>query len=234
MLLVKITNSCTMNCSHCMENATPDGKHMSMDTFLKTLDCIKRLEMPAICVSGGEPTDHPQYIDMMKLAVQRLTVIVLSNGLWYETDRRTQLLSLGVSYQVINDERYYPTKVVIDHPDVLYDDHLIAPLSPFGRALENNLEYSRMSPMCFNLRSITRSYGDIWYGIMGLRMRGKMCTPSVRVDGSIVAGESSSCHSIGTVEDSFETLTENLLNMKCNKCGLFDQLPEEYRRAVYG
>jgi hypothetical protein len=67
---------------------------------------------------------------------------------------------------------------------------------------------------------------------MHLRGMGKMCTPSVKVNGDIVAGESSFCCKIGTVDDSNLRLTNNVCGMKCNACGLEDGLRPEYRKAI--
>ena len=69
---------------------------------------------------------------------------------------------------------------------------------------------------------------------MALRRNYKMCSPSIDVHGDVRAGESRFCHKIGTVESSFAELSNNLLAMKCNKCGLEDNLSPMHLRAIYG
>jgi len=84
---------------------------------------------------------------------------------------------------------------------------------PLGRAKTNKIQGTRNSPMCFNLRSM-------------------MCTPYIETDGSILAGESKFCHKIGTIESSDEELVNCLKNMKCNYCGLEDNLPNMAKIAI--
>ena len=55
-----------------------------------------------------------------------------------------------------------------------------------------------------------------------------MCTPSINVDGSVVAGEAPSCYKIGDIKSTNEELTQNLNNMKCGKCGLYKNLEGRY------
>lgn len=238
-MLVKITDRCTMQCTHCMEDARPEGADMSMETFIKVVDFIEKNDFAFIMLSGGEPTDHPQFCEFVRLAKDRLgnepmRILVLSNGLfWRDEERRNEYMALGVQFQVINDPRYYPTKVDrIEHPNVLYDDKIMAPLSPFGRAKANGFEAGRLSPLCFNLRSAARNFRDFRNAVMFLRQKGKMCIPSIITDGSIVAGESKFCHKIGTVGSSNLELTNRLVQMRCNACGLVDNLTPELRAAI--
>jgi hypothetical protein len=212
---------------------------MSMEMFIKTLDFIDKNGFVFIMLSGGEPTDHPQFCEFVKLAKDRLgdepmKVLVLSNGLfWADEKRREMYLALKVAFQIINDARYYPQKVArIDHPHVLYDDKIMAPLTPLGRAKKNGLEAGRISPLCFNFRSAVRQVRDFREAVLILRQNGKMCSPSVTEDGSIVAGECCSCHKIGTVESRNIELTNQAVQMKCNACGLADNLTPELRAHI--
>jgi hypothetical protein len=65
-----------------------------------------------------------------------------------------------------------------------------------------------------------------------LRGIGKMCTPSVVEDGSVVAGESCFCHRVGTVESSNDELTNNIIRMKCDVCGLTENLDLKFKQAI--
>ena len=59
-----------------------------------------------------------------------------------------------------------------------------------------------------------------------------MCTPSINIDGSIVAGESTSCFKIGSVLDSDSVLYQNLINMKCSMCQLIQNLSRVHLEAI--
>ncbi len=232
-MLVKITTKCQMGCSHCMEDALPEGECMSMDILEKTLTFIEKCYdgVKIIMLSGGEPTEHP---DILKI-IERLkdwNVVLLSNGMFLSTPLKTPILDSGIAIQIYNDPRYYPIRIKpIQHPRVLFADEINL-LSPFGRA--KGMKSERMGPLCFNLRSCVRATRSFKEGLMAVRSRMKMCIPSVDVSGNICAGESRFCHKIGTVESSFGVLANNLLAMKCNKCGLEDNLQSEHLKAIYG
>ena len=232
-MLVRITQRCRMNCPHCMVEASPDGEHMTMETFRKAIGFIKANTLPLIMVSGGEPMEHPQALEFLAMAKKELHVVMLSNGMFIsDAGLRDSVIKLGISVQVTSDPRFYATPIQkFDHPSFMYEDH-IRTIIPIGRAAKNKIECNRQSPPCFNLRSATRSTGDVWEAIRALRQGGKMCTPSINVNGDVVAGESSLCRKIGTVESTTDELTANACEMRCNKCGLEDGLSVVHKHAI--
>lgn len=203
---------------------------MTSETFDQCLDFINRNNFVLAFLSGGEPTEHPQFLDFLNRAVKNCTaVMVASNGM--NLPDHPEYLEPEALWQVINDPRYYPQRITkVDHPRVFYADELPAPLTPLGRS--KGITNGRMSPLCFNLRSVTRSFGDFQRAVLYLRSIGKMCTPSILVDGHIVAGESRFCHVIGHVTDDNHRLTENVALMTCSECGLVSNLNPMQREAV--
>lgn len=233
-MLVRITNRCRMGCSHCMVEAGPDGDHMSLETFKKVVDLIERHDLMLLMISGGEPLEHPQFFEMIKLARSLPVKMILSNGMFLEDESlRDRVLALDLPVQITNDPRFYPRRVpIIQHPNVMYEDH-IRTITALGRAVENDIpNTNRIAPMCFNLRSIVRQFRTFWPAVLQLRTMQKMCSPSINVDGSIVCGEAPSCFKIGTIESSDEELVQNLLSMDCNQCGMESQLEDRYRQAI--
>lgn len=233
-MLIRITHHCEMQCSHCMVEASPTGEHMAYSTFLSALSCLRRLDAPVIFLTGGEPTDHPEVIQFLKTAAMaNKPVYLLSNGLFLADDaKRDAILPLVHGVQVTNDSRYYPRPIdQMPYPKVTYEDS-IRQVSPFGRALTNNIPCNRMAPHCFNLRSLTRHYRSIETALTVLWGKGKFCTPSINVDGTVVAGEAPSCHPIGKVEDLPESLAHQVANMTCARCGLVNNLSHEEKFAV--
>jgi hypothetical protein len=251
-MLIKITNRCSMGCSHCMEDSTPAGEHMDRDTFDRALDCADRLEALAIAagyqlllLGGGECTEHPAIVEYVNVALERgRKVILLSNGMWLSNNRlRNELLRDGVAVQVTNDPRFYPrVPPRITHARVAYVGSLSL-LTPMGRHAGKGPVGPiplRHGPTSFNLRSITRATnGDIRVGIAHLRLRamqGSMasghCTPSISADGAVRVGESNACYELGTVDSSPEEMSRALDDMRCNRCGLVDNLSPEQARAI--
>lgn len=234
-MLVRITNACRMNCSHCMINAVPNGEHMSMETFDDTLEFIKDVGIPIIMLSGGEPLEHPQFFEIAeKVKRAGLHGAILSNGMFLsDTSLRERVLALGMTVQVTNDPRYYPEGIEeFDHPLLAYE-HQLRVLTPLGRAVGGGFEFNRLSPMCYNLRSATRGLRSFKEALMLLRSKVKMCTPSINVDGTISAGESVQCYRIGSVRSKAGELAAGIMNMKsCNVCGLESNLSAEHKRAI--
>ena len=230
-MLVKITNCCRMGCSHCMDDAKPDGKHMSKETFSKALDLCK-LDGVAM-ITGGEPTEHPDLLEFIRMAKARgLLPVLMSNGMFVELPvLTTKLLEEDILIQVTNDAQYYPKQVKkIEHERVTYIDKLSC-LTPLGRA--KGMEPSgRIGPPCFNLRNLLTATRDFEESIKALRSFNKFCTPSVDAEGNVRAGESTECFVLGTVWDSFDRLTQGALEHSCQRCGLTNGgLEAEVRRS---
>jgi len=220
-----------MECSHCMIDATPDGRHMTLDTYKEALDFIVRYDPSLIFISGGEPTDHPHFLEFLWLAKDCMTkkkvlyVLVASNGMFLEDKAYTEeILKMGAPFQITNDPHYYPKRInKVEHKLLTYENTLQL-VTPMGRAVANNIPTTRQSPLCFNLRSVCTHYDNLKDALRVLRSKGKMCSPSINVGGQLVAGESSSCCAIGNVFQSGEHTLDKIHNMKCGKCGLHKNL----------
>ena len=238
-VLVNLTTQCQMGCVHCMQDAEPQGEHMTIETFSKVKMFIEKIykHIKIIMLSGGEPTENPFLPDFISLLNNDWKVILLSNGLFLEQDSylKNFILKSGVTLQIYNDERYYPQRVNIPSellPGIVFGDR-INKLTPLGRAKKNKMLVDRMSPLCFNLRSAARTLQDFSEAVLALRLRGKMCTPSIEVHGKVMAGESRFCFKIGTVESTEDDLLANLLSMECNLCGLEDNLSGVFKDLIH-
>lgn len=233
-MLIRITDSCRMGCSHCMVDAKPSGSHMSEQTYQDALHLTARLGLPIVLLSGGEPADHPRVIDMIRTAKKSgMHVQLLSNGMFLGEDpaRRMAILDLVDSVQVTNDPRYYPKRIEhYEHPKVAFERRL-RQLSPFGRAAGSR-ECSRQAPLCFNLRSLTRALGSVELAVWELARRMRFCVPSINTDGSVVCGESPSCSPVGHASDSLEDLTARIVELRCSRCGLVRNLDTMHRNAI--
>lgn len=232
-MLIRITNKCTMGCPHCFVNATPEGEHMHLDTYISALNFSLHVEpVPMVQLSGGEPTEHPDLFRMLNQKGFHFTV--LSNGLFLKDKKYTQkLVKCSKLIQVTHDPKYYKISLPKhDNYKNLYIENNVRTIVPLGRALKNKIAAFRKSPMCFNLRSATGHLKDVKKAIQVIRTQFKFCIPSIDVDGTIRAGECPDCAPIGNVKNySLESITKSILQIKCNKCGLFDKLPLEYRKA---
>lgn len=258
-MLIKVTNTCTRGCSHCLENSTGKVAHMTRLTFTRALAftaAIERLAReqtgyPFLLLSGGECTDHPDLLDMVSEAeAAGFLPVLLSHGLWINdparADFQAQLLRPGrhLSVQVTNDPRYYPQNrkpgELPDDPRVIPIDRIGGSLLPLGRA--TGVDTEKKSPSSFNFRSLVRHSGSVELALVGLRARamaGKAghCSPTISHEGTLVAGESRFCHAVGDVampptRATFAMITKNIAKMSCDNCGLLKNLTVDQADAV--
>jgi 7,8-dihydro-6-hydroxymethylpterin dimethyltransferase len=101
--VLSITNACNLNCPLCFTYNRPDRiYHMSVEEMTRTVDWIVESSGPVdlINITGGEPTLHPQLLDILQCCrrdeIGRITMN--SNGLRLADDIELceQLAELGV------------------------------------------------------------------------------------------------------------------------------------------
>ena len=69
-LIVKVTTRCDLNCTHCVLDETGDSKDLPLDVFAKVLREAKPFGANIISFTGGEPRLHPQFEELVSLAVE--------------------------------------------------------------------------------------------------------------------------------------------------------------------
>jgi uncharacterized radical SAM superfamily Fe-S cluster-containing enzyme len=91
LALVEITDACNLTCPVCYAASAPGLKHRPMAQIEKMLDAIVANEgEPSIVqISGGEPTIHPQFFEVLDAARRRPIkhLMVNTNGLRIAQDR---------------------------------------------------------------------------------------------------------------------------------------------------
>jgi MoaA/NifB/PqqE/SkfB family radical SAM enzyme len=79
-----ITEACQLRCEHCyMGERLERALKMSFDQITQTLTTWRQMGGSKLTILGGEPTLHPDYIDMIRSATKigYEHVITTSNGL---------------------------------------------------------------------------------------------------------------------------------------------------------
>lgn len=66
-MLIQITNNCTMGCHHCLQDSKIGDYHMSDETFQNALLFGLYLGTFRYNISGGEPTSHPRFMELMEI-----------------------------------------------------------------------------------------------------------------------------------------------------------------------
>ncbi len=74
-MLLEITQSCNLTCPTCYAGSSPQNKSfMSIETFTQTLDGLLEKgkgDADLIQLSGGEPTIHPDFFEILEIALNK-------------------------------------------------------------------------------------------------------------------------------------------------------------------
>jgi uncharacterized radical SAM superfamily Fe-S cluster-containing enzyme len=119
--VVSVTNACNLDCPICFTYNRPDRLyHMSVEEMRRTVDWIVESSggVDLINVTGGEPTLHPQILDLLACCrrPQIGRVTMNSNGLRLAEDRDLcgRLAELGV-YVILSMNTFDPATSVLLH-----------------------------------------------------------------------------------------------------------------------
>ena len=88
--VVEITSSCNLTCPMCYAASGPGGKHLSLADCKRQIDRLVEVEGRAeVCqLSGGEPTIHPQFGEILEYALSCEIdyVMINTNGIRFARD----------------------------------------------------------------------------------------------------------------------------------------------------
>ncbi len=67
---IDITQKCNLTCIHCSRNASPAQPEdkISLQNLIDFLDQAGKLGVPSVAFMGGEPTSHPEFIELAVIA----------------------------------------------------------------------------------------------------------------------------------------------------------------------
>lgn len=218
-MLIQITNRCQEGCPHCLQDAQPDGPHMDLATFKAAYRFGLFLGQQIFVISGGEPTEHPQFLEFCEELDAQLRVFggaftVTSNGMWFP-DRTEEMIQLSklptfAGMQVYTNKKWYKDYEFIHSnaaeinkiPKVSVSEETLY-MQDLGRA-RNNPECQKevaespyfMSCLNGHLLSAQISYPLHMGKYSGI---GAMCKPLVDYKGDVHLSESCKCPSFGNV-----------------------------------
>lgn len=101
---VKMEKSCHGGCSYCYVDSKSTDPHITniLEKFTKFFINMNSNQKPfQIAFGGGEPTEHPQFIDLMKLSHSMdIMPNYTTNGMWIRKskDEQTKILNVTKDY----------------------------------------------------------------------------------------------------------------------------------------
>lgn len=252
-MLIQIINRCHMQCPHCMQDSTPDGQHMTEETFEQVLDFCKQARPAVVSLTGGEPTEHPQWLSMARELLQlpsvRLMAIV-TNGAWIEDSKQRIAMA-----RLIRENKPRVKVQVYSHPKY-YQDHdwtvsheqqfrsigcipdFTSPIfmQDLGRARVNCQDDVRESdhvPSCINSHLLAVQARDLPHFLTMAAQAAKFCRPLIDPDGNIHMSESWLCPTVTHVSDgAAEAFRKMKASRPCKGCQLYSNFARKYPREM--
>lgn len=238
---IALTYKCNEGCSHCFENALPEGSEMTKTTLNNTVKFLKKVNPAVIEISGGEFTLHSDFgyfISYISHSLPDTKIIMLSNGSFItDGDKRAMIIQLlrkknVFGLQIVTDKRYYPNYEATMKNKRTFEFlgsnvfvcEGVAQLVNLGRARDNNLEIAtEKSPMRSNIRLLSRheSVNSFATLISTLQKAQKFCCPHIDPSGNLHLGETRYCKIFGSVNDNLGVLFKNIKSDIdfCGICG---------------
>ncbi len=108
---VSLTNDCVQHCLHCYKSAGERHEYINTNDLMGFLDEMKE-KVPLLTLSGGEPTLHPAFDDIINRYYQDYSICVLTSG-YNITEEMMQVLikaKRGIVlsvYSAFSDEHDY-------------------------------------------------------------------------------------------------------------------------------
>ena len=239
-MMIKITQKCSMGCSHCMNDAKPCGNHMDFATFVSAINFQKKYGGPICFITGGEPMEHPNFFQFLGYAIEKLpntAFCIATNGFYlqdeYVAKEVYKLHDKHVLFQITTDSRYYPIQIdltlpVFNAPNVEVITS-IPKIYPQGRAFDNNLEWEAKGSKCCNVRGIARQIQKKTFTnlINAMLITNRICTPHIDINGNIKLGESDLCPACSNIYKEENEIMNDILNFNCHKCDFINKnLPQ--------
>ncbi|MEN9918543.1 MAG: hypothetical protein RL662_979 [Bacteroidota bacterium] len=106
LCIVEITDQCNLNCPTCYAASSAQGKHKSVAEIERMLDIIvaSEGEPDVVQISGGEPTIHPHFFEILDIAKKKPIkhLMLNTNGIRIAQDRAfaTRLASYMPDFEV--------------------------------------------------------------------------------------------------------------------------------------
>lgn len=107
---ISLTNGCIQRCKHCYKSANASGVFIDFNKLTAFLDCMNGY-VPYLCLSGGEPTIHPDFSKIMDRYSSVYSICVLTSGVRIvpllgaiKKAKRGMVVSIYSSIPAVHDE----------------------------------------------------------------------------------------------------------------------------------
>ncbi|CAI1492849.1 Putative Fe-S oxidoreductase [Thermococcus nautili] len=140
-VVFELTENCNLNCAHCYRIKERAPLYMPLEAFKRIIDFLSEPLLVGIELTGGEPTLHPNFVEIVEYAAERLELVgVLTNGLYLPPGTIEKLSSYM-------DKLFF--SVSLDSHDPTFHDEFRGLKGAWKRTVEN---IKRLTDAGFNVR----------------------------------------------------------------------------------
>lgn len=75
---LKITDFCNKGCNFCYQDSSPEGQHAPTSRIFNWMQTCKDAGVLELAIGGGEPTKHPDFLDILKEANRHFISVAFS------------------------------------------------------------------------------------------------------------------------------------------------------------
>jgi hypothetical protein len=242
-----------------MSDCKPNNEHASQNVIDQFIEFAKETNTSRIAISGGEPTEHPKFLDhfenILKSFKNKAIVVLISNG-YFLRDEKTisKISSLDQKYQfaiqITAIKEFYPnykkTIKLFDKYEHRFSNAAVVTELLFfekhlGRAKNKDWSHlepikKREAPNCINIYSVAQSglfdnLKDVIKYIDGYLVF-SLCKPLIDHLGNFRAGEYLECEILGNiVNDSMSDIFQNIKTKKpCGHCKV--EIPAVFKKQL--
>lgn len=165
---IKITDYCDFGCKFCYQASTPKGKHCDLYDYKRIIDFLSKAKVFEIAIGGGEPTSHPDFVEMLKYAREKGIVpnFTTRNMKWLEDqDLAKEIMAYAGNFAFSLSEFYYASELkrlnalaIVNHIEDRINFHVVM---------------GTLSKASFKqLMKLIRSY-DAWVTLLGYKSVGR-------------------------------------------------------------
>lgn len=230
-----------------MQDSVPNGGHMSLSIFEKAVQFGIYMNTLVFNISGGEPTSHPQFREMIDCMLYMTKDFIPAPGFTIESngefirdankvstvrdilkhDRLIafQVCSIKGLYKNYNFIQKYKKKILAMSKKMYVHDTYLRKMVDLGRCLNNEkcMEKVKEDPYfmsCINCALVSKQVNSPKSFSIYMMSKSYSCTPLIDFLGNVHMSESRLCPSVGNVcTDDFDTIWENMRKFKpCGKC----------------
>ena len=113
LIVWNFTNMCNLRCKHCYQRADhPLPDELSLEEKIRLVEDLDRAGVAAVALSGGEPTIHPHFYQIVyELSKRGIYAAVATNGwVFADIEKLEKAVKLGLRYVEVSVDSANPRK----------------------------------------------------------------------------------------------------------------------------